>query len=145
MKETIKTAIANNLIRVMIAGLVGLLTLAFTWCKEPVREVMSLPGQMKEVQSEMKQIKSDMQSNHDLFMNALAKQSKTDSVILDQIVKLQTSDQQLRVEVGTIKSYMAAIKDELPALHKRFNDIEDAVNNTNSLAQSIPFNSIPNE
>jgi len=138
MKSTIKTAITNNLVRILIATIVGLLSLAFTWCKQPIEEVMSLPGQMQGMQTEMT-------SNQEVFLKALDAQRKTDSVILNQIVKLQASDQQMQVEVGTIKSYMAVIKDELPVLHKRFNDIEEAVNNTNNLALTIPFNSIRNE
>ncbi|MCT4587290.1 MAG: hypothetical protein N4A71_05665 [Carboxylicivirga sp.] len=124
----LKNAFINNAVRIIFAAIIGLITIAYAACKEPVQEIFSLPGQMNEMQAQMT-------SNDQLLMNVLNEQRRTDSVILEQIVKLQTSDNTLRVEVGTIKTYMHAIKDELPALHQRFNDIENTVKNAQGFSE----------
>ncbi len=136
MKETLKTSIISNVGRI----LVGFAMLLITWAVAPVKELIQVPKQMEILQK-------DFKTSQQHFISALDKQQKTDSCLLQEVVRLKQTDQALSTDVGTLKSKLVAIQDEFPVLHQRFNDIEQAVANTRNheLAFELPFNINTNE
>ncbi len=136
MKEKLKTAILNNIGRV----LVGLVMLLITWGVAPVKELIQVPKQMEILQK-------DFKTSQQHFISVLDKQQKTDSCLLQEVVNLKKTDQAVSTDVGTLKSKLVAIQEEFPVLHQRFNDIEQAVANTRNhdLAFEFPFNINTNE
>jgi len=130
MNETIKTAIINNLVRIAFLGIVALCALVYHTIEAPVMKVMHMTENFEQVQEQI-------ENNDSLLQHILKDIDKKDSTFFMHIGKLQDSDQALTIEVGTIKTCMQAIREEIPALHKRFNDIEQAVSNTNNQLASI--------
>lgn len=132
MQKQFLTLLKDNLSRLIVGALISLFTMLCTWAMAPVKELISIPKTLTEMQAQI-------EKRQDCFIETLEKQRETDSILFEQVATLQASTQTMHTEIGTIKSKVNAIREEFPILHKRFNDIEEAVGNTRNLA-FIPFN-----
>ncbi|MBR8534426.1 hypothetical protein KDU71_02555 [Carboxylicivirga sediminis] len=149
MRETFKNAVINNIGRI-IAGLIvtAVLGVISTIVVEPVKEVVNMPGEVKEALQDLGQKQQQLESRQIQLFNTLDKQSKADSAIYQQLEKLNKSNGMLQKEVSVVNTKLAIIRDELPALHERFNDIENTVKNIRTYsdyAYQPSFNSYFNE
>ncbi len=134
MKELFKNAIVNNFGR-LVAGLlftliIGAITSSII---EPVKNVVN---QHKTVIGWQQKIDKKLQTIEDSqgqFSTTIKKQSQTDSIVFNEFEKLNKSQQLLQREVAIVQTKLGAIKDELPALHQRFSDIENTVKHAQAL------------
>ncbi len=131
MTNQLKTSIINNVGRLIAGGLITLISMLFTWAITPVREIVAIPRTLETIQK-------DFEHRQTNLIASLNKQRQADSVMYQQISQLQTADKRSYRDLGIIKSKVNVIRNEFPALHKRFDDIEEAVANT-SLAWNFPF------
>lgn len=134
MKDLFKNAIANNIGR-LVAGLLFTLLVGFftTVLVEPVMKVVEIPNQISELQHNFDNSMQSFQSSHKQLIKSVHKQSQTDSVIQTELEKLNRSHKSLKREVAIVQTKLGIIKDELPALHQRFSDIENTVKHAQAL------------
>jgi len=142
MRETFKNAVIQNIGKI-IAGLIvtTLIGVFTTIVIEPVKQVANMPGEVKEWQQSFEQKQLQFESRQMQFLNTLEKQTQTDSVIYKQLERINQSNDLIETEMVVVKTKIATIRDELPALHQRFNDIENTVKNAKELgnfAQQTP-------
>nr|WP_321453590.1 hypothetical protein [uncultured Carboxylicivirga sp.] len=135
MRETFKNAVIQNIGKI-IAGLIvtTLLGVFTTIVVEPVKQVINMPGEVKESLQGFEKKQQQFESSQLQIFNILDKQSNADTAIYKQLEKLNKSSDLLHTEMAVVKTKIATIRDELPALHQRFNDIENTVKNAQELS-----------
>nr|WP_321405889.1 hypothetical protein [uncultured Carboxylicivirga sp.] len=135
MRETFKNAVIQNIGKI-IAGLIvtTLLGVFTTIVVEPVKQVINMPNEVRESLQGFDKKQQQFESRQMQFFNTLEKQSQADTAIYKQLEKLNKSSDLLHTEMAVVKTKIATIRDELPALHQRFNDIENTVKNAQALS-----------
>lgn len=131
MTPKFKDAISTNIARFIAGGIISLLSMVFTWAITPVKEIVAVPRTLIQIQG-------DFENRQLVMLKALSEQRKADSIIFCRIEELQLANKENFRELGTIKSKVSAIGSEFPELHRRFSDIEQAVENTD-FAWNIPL------
>ncbi|MGQ1786351.1 hypothetical protein [Saccharicrinis sp. GN24d3] len=133
MRETFKNAVIQNIGKI-IAGLIvtTLLGVFTTIVIEPVKQVVNMPGEVREAMHGLNNKQQQLESRQMMLFKTLEKQSETDSAIFKQLEKLNSTNIVFTKEMSVIQAKLATIRDELPALHQRFNDIENTVKNIRS-------------
>jgi predicted nucleic acid-binding Zn-ribbon protein len=149
MRETFKNAVIQNIGKIIAGLIVTTLFGVFTTIViEPVKQVVNMPGEVREAMQGLNQKQQKVESRQMMLFNTLEKQTQTDSAIYKQLEKLNKSNDLLHTEMAVVKTKIATIRDEIPALHQRFNDIENTVKNAQSLsdiAYQSSFNNTYNE
>ncbi|WP_075603115.1 hypothetical protein [Saccharicrinis aurantiacus] len=143
MKELFKNALVNNVGR-LVAGLLFTIVLGTITSVviEPVKKVVEIPNQISELQGNFDNNMLSFQSSQKQFVESLEKQALTDSVIQTELEKINLSHKSLSREVAIVQTKLGTIKDELPALHQRFSDIENTVKHAQAINEfTASFNS----
>ncbi len=138
MRERFTNAVIDNMGK-LIAGLVVTIIIGVftTIVIEPVTEVVNMPGEVRESLKGFEHKQQEFEARQILFMKSLESQSKVDSMVYKQLEKLNKSNDLIQTEVAIVKTKIATIRDELPSLHQRFNDIENTVRNSQYLHEIV--------
>jgi len=139
MDKEIKTAVKNNLVRVGTTALVGLLTMFFSSLFAPVRELAAVPGEIRELQTTVGQLKSsvaefplqELQVTVAKFQATVNTLQLKDSMIFQELkrVDINTADNTQNIHV--MRAKFDILQDELPRAGKRMHDVEAFLKNYN--------------